>query len=135
MLAGNSQISISGGLPLWIPEKTDCKAESQKYYRQAIGWYEKIADDNGLGFCFYGLGNIVCFEDNEAGKKNYDLSMKHFQKAGNNVMMAELTDRYGIYYFLNDSKIILYETIFEFIRWEDVYFISYSIFLQYIYIF
>jgi tetratricopeptide (TPR) repeat protein len=83
--------------------KTDCEAESGKYYREAIGWYEKIADNNGLGFCYYGLGNIIFMKDFETGKKTYDLSMKHFQKSGNNIMIAELTDRYGLYYYLTDD--------------------------------
>lgn len=84
---------------------TDCKAESEKYYRQAIGWYEKIGDNNGLGFCYYGLANILWVQDTgiDASKKNYDLSLKYFQKAANKIMEAELIDLSSIYYFLHDD--------------------------------
>ncbi|HKG68154.1 MAG TPA: histidine kinase, partial [Segetibacter sp.] len=68
--------------------------KTEKYFRQAIFWHQKIQDDNGLGFGYKGLGTVLLehgFAD-EANKA-FEQSALHFRKAGNEVMLADLTDQ------------------------------------------
>ena len=70
--------------------------ESEKYYRQAISWYQKIADNNGLGHGFRCLG--LCQDFPDEAMKAIEQSIGYFRKTGNQVMLADLTDLMGIAY-------------------------------------
>jgi TPR repeat protein len=58
--------------------------EREKYYREAISWYKKIKDDNGLGFGLWSLGNALL--DKRAideANKTFERSAFYFRKTGN----------------------------------------------------
>lgn len=74
----------------------------EKDYREAIMWYKKTENDDGLGNAFLGLG--MALRDQgfpDAAKSAFEQSAVHFRKTGNKVMLAELTDQFGLVY---DSK-------------------------------
>jgi tetratricopeptide (TPR) repeat protein len=81
--------------------------EMAKYFSEAIYWYEKISDDDGLGNAFYGMGraarglgtvttNLASAANDEL--KAFSQSAFHFRRAGNNIMLAELIDQFGLVY-------------------------------------
>lgn len=76
--------------------------ESKKNYRQAISWYQKIEDNDGLGHGFRGLGSALRHQGSrDEAMKAYEQSVLHFRKAGNQVMLADLTDLIGLVYRSN----------------------------------
>jgi tetratricopeptide (TPR) repeat protein len=78
---------------LWNP------GEMEKYFREAITWYKRIEDDDGLGHAFLGLGSALLQQGSpDDAKKAFEQSLFHFRKTGNRVMLAELTDRFGTIY-------------------------------------
>jgi tetratricopeptide (TPR) repeat protein len=70
--------------------------ESEKYYRQAISWYQKIPDNNGLGHGFRCLGlSLLSQGFPDEAMKAIEQSIGYFRKTGNQVMLADLTDLMG----------------------------------------
>ncbi|MHA4843986.1 tetratricopeptide repeat-containing sensor histidine kinase [Flavitalea antarctica] len=73
--------------------------EMEKYFREAISWYEKIPDDERLGHAFMGLGTALLKRSTpDNAKKAFERSAVHFRKAGNRVMLAEINDQFGYVY-------------------------------------
>ena len=73
--------------------------ETVKYYQEAISWYKKIENDEGLGHALWGLGDALSQQDStDEAKKAFESSLFYFRKTGNRVMLAELTDRFGTIY-------------------------------------
>ncbi len=76
--------------------------EMEKYFREAIIWYEKISDHDGLGHAFYGMGAALLHKSfPDEAKKTLEQSVFHFRKTGNRIMLAELIDQFG--YVYNDK--------------------------------
>lgn len=73
--------------------------EREKYYREAISWHRKIGNNNGLGFGLWGLGGAL-FDKGaiDEANKTYQQSAFYFRKAGNEIMLADLIDRFGNIY-------------------------------------
>ncbi|HEX8279550.1 MAG TPA: histidine kinase, partial [Segetibacter sp.] len=87
--------------------------ESEKYYRQAISWYQKIPDHDGLGFAFEGVGASL-FNQSSADEamKAFEQAAFHFKKAGNQVMLADLTDWFSRIFELKGD----FEKQFEYVK-------------------
>ncbi len=87
--------------------------ESEKNYREAISWHQKIQNHNGLGFGYRGLGSSL-FNQGSADEaiKAFEQSVLHFRKAGNQVMLADLTDWFGYVYELKED----FEKHFEYVK-------------------
>ncbi|MEP7230338.1 MAG: histidine kinase [Ginsengibacter sp.] len=87
--------------------------ESEKNYRRAIFWHQKIQDDNGLGFGFRGLGASFLQQDSvDVAMKAFEQSEIHFRKAGNLVMLADLHDWFSYVFELKGN----FEKRFEFAK-------------------
>jgi tetratricopeptide (TPR) repeat protein len=87
--------------------------EREKYYREAISWHQKIQNNNGLGFGLWGLGDAL-FDKGaiDEANKTYQQSAFYFRKAGNEIMLADLIDRFGYIYAAKGDL----EKQFEFIK-------------------
>ncbi|MBD0375650.1 MAG: tetratricopeptide repeat protein, partial [Flavisolibacter sp.] len=73
--------------------------EMEKNCREAIFWYKKIQNDDGLGHAFRGLGSALLNQDSpDEAKQAFDQSAFHFRKTGNGVMLAELIEQVGDVY-------------------------------------
>ena len=81
--------------------------EMATYFSEAISWYEKISDHNGLGHAWLGkgraargLGTVVINPASAVDEawKAFEQSAFHFRKTGNRIMLAELTDHFGLVY-------------------------------------
>lgn len=87
--------------------------ETVKYYQEAISWYKKIVNDEGLGHAFWGLGDALSQQESpDEAKKAFEQSLFYFRKTGNRVMLAELTDRFGTIYEAKGD----FENFFESIK-------------------
>lgn len=92
---------------LWDSKKME------KYYSEAIFWYKKIQDDDGLGHAFKGLGQALLNQGAvDEAKEAFEQSAFHFQKTGNRVMLVELSDCLGDIYNANGD----FEKYFESIK-------------------
>ena len=70
--------------------------EMEKYFLEAISWYKKIPNHEGLGHAFMGLGTSFLRQGTpDSAKKAFEQSAMHFRKAGNLVMLAEINDQFG----------------------------------------
>lgn len=81
--------------------------EMAAYFSEAISWYEKISDHNGLGHAWLGkgraargLGTVVINPASAVDEawKAFEQSAFHFRKTDNHIMLAELTDHFGLVY-------------------------------------
>ena len=73
--------------------------QSEKYCRDAISWYEKIGDSNGLGFGYRGLGIIFLNQGAiEQSSSAFTRASFYFREAGNKIMLADITDWFGLVY-------------------------------------
>lgn len=71
----------------------------EKYFREAISWYQKITNYDGLGRSFLGLGEALYLQNfPENAKDAFEQSAVFFRKTGNRVMLAELIDWSGFVY-------------------------------------
>ena len=69
--------------------------EAKKYYREAISWYKKIGNDEGLGQAFLGLGS---WSSDDEARNALEQSQFFFKRAGNQVMLVELSDQFAYAY-------------------------------------
>jgi len=73
--------------------------EAERCFLEAIFWYKKIDNDEGLGHAILGLGTTLVWQGfPDEAKKHFEQSALHFRKTGNQVMLAELTDQFGYVY-------------------------------------
>lgn len=73
--------------------------QAERYFREAITWYKRIEDDDGLGHAFLGVGAALLHRGyTDEAKKTFEQSVSHFLKTGNDIMLAELTDQFGDVY-------------------------------------
>ncbi|MEP7375852.1 MAG: histidine kinase [Chitinophagaceae bacterium] len=73
--------------------------EMEKHFREAVNWYKRIEDDDGLGHAFLGVGAALLHQGSpDEAKKTFEQSAFHFRKTGNHIMLAELTDQFGNVY-------------------------------------
>jgi tetratricopeptide (TPR) repeat protein len=92
-----------------VPNYKEC----EKYYRETIYWHERIQNYNGLGFGWRGLGALLVNQGSiSEAMKAFEQSGFYFRKAGNEVMLADLIDWFGIIYGAQGD----FEKHFEFIK-------------------
>jgi tetratricopeptide (TPR) repeat protein len=73
--------------------------EAERHFREALSWYKKIENDEGLGHSFLGLGTALLHQGSpDEAKKTFEQSAFHFRKTGNRIMLAELIDQFGYVY-------------------------------------
>ncbi len=92
-----------------VPNYRQC----EKYYREAISSYEKVKYDNGSGLGLRGLG-IIFFNQGfiDEAQKAFTRSVFYFTRAGNQIMLADLTEWFGTIYGAKGD----FEKQFEFIK-------------------
>lgn len=81
--------------------------EMEKYFAEAISWYEKTRYHEGLGHAYLGLGRAArglgtaVFNPAstvEKARQAFEQAVIHFSKVNNRIMLAELTDQFGLLY-------------------------------------
>ncbi|HEX5152708.1 MAG TPA: histidine kinase [Parafilimonas sp.] len=73
--------------------------ESEKHYREAISWYQKTKDQNGLGYGYSGVGASLLNQGlPDEATKFFERASVHFKEAGNKLMMADIKDWFSYIY-------------------------------------
>jgi tetratricopeptide (TPR) repeat protein len=87
--------------------------EAEKYYREAVLWYKKIQHDDGLGHAYRGLGQAIRnLRSWDEARTAFEQSALYYGKTGNQIMLADLTDNFSLFYGAKGD----FEKEFEYVK-------------------